>query len=167
MACTDISSNAGVKLYIADQTYMPTAAGQTDWEAVTASAWTEVSQIAGLGARGIKRNIIEYKALDGIICKQKGATDYGTMTFNAADISSDAGQTKMRTAVSSSLNFPFKIVHNDKLGTVATNDPTIEYFAGMVSNWSLAAASDSDSIREREAEVALNTYLYVARDLLA
>lgn len=162
MACTDISSNAGVKLYIAAQTNLPTSNAQTTWEAIASTAWKEVSQISGLGARGIKRNIIEYKSLDGNICKQKGSTDYGTMTFNVADIPTDAGQLLMTTAVSSNLNFPFKIVHADQVTT--TSDPTIEYFPGMVSSWNVAAANDADSVREREAEVALNNYLYVARD---
>jgi hypothetical protein len=34
----------------------------------------------------------------------------------------------------------------------------------MVSSWNMSAANDADSLREREAEVALNNYLYVARD---
>lgn len=162
MACTDISSNAGVKLYIAAQTNLPTSMAQTSWEAIAATAWKEVSQISGLGARGIKRNLIEYKSLDGVICKQKGSTDYGTMTFNVADVPTDDGQTLMNTAITSNLNFPFKIKHADAVTT--TSDPTIEYFPGMVSSWAMAAANDADSVREREAEVSLNGYLFVARD---
>jgi hypothetical protein len=108
------------------------------------------------------RAIIEYKALDGIVCKQKGSTNYGTMSLTAADIPTDSGQALMTTAVNSSLNFPFKIEHDDAVTT--TSDPTIEYFPGMVGSWQMAAAGDSDSIRERAAEIALNGYLYVARD---
>jgi hypothetical protein len=162
MACIDISSNAGVKLYIAAQTNLPTDMAQTNWEGVAATSWVEVSQVANLGARGIARAIIEYKALDGIVCKQKGSTNYGTMSLTAADIPTDSGQALMTTAVNSSLNFPFKIEHDDAVTT--TSDPTIEYFPGMVGSWQMAAAGDSDSIRERAAEIALNGYLYVARD---
>jgi hypothetical protein len=162
MACIDLSTNAGAKIYIAAQTNLPTDMAQTNWEAIVETTWAEISEVASLGARGTRRNIVEYKTLAGVTCKQKGATDYGSMTFNVADVPTDAGQTLMQTAVASNLNFPFRIVHDDAVTT--TSDPTIEYFPGMVSGWSMAQAGDSDSIREREAEVALNGYLYVARD---
>jgi hypothetical protein len=161
MACIDLATNAGVKIYIAAQTNLPTDMAQTNWEGVAATSWSEVSEVGSLGARGTKRNIIEYKTLAGTVCKQKGATNYGTMSFSVADIPTDAGQALMQTAVDSNLNFPFKVVHDDSAG--GTNTPTIEYFPGLVGSWGMAQASDSDSIREREAEVALNGYLYVPK----
>lgn len=158
MSCLDLSTNAGVKLYIGDQTDLPADMDQATWDAVT--SWVQVSEIASIGARGVKRNIIEYKSLEGVICKAKGSTNYGTMTFNAADVPSDAGQVLMTEAVASNLNYPFKIEHDDTPAGVGST-PTIEYFPGMVGSWGMAQAGDSDSIREREAEVALNNYLYV------
>jgi hypothetical protein len=161
MACTDLSTNAGAKIYISAQTNLPIDMAQTNWEAIAATSWSEISEVAGLGARGVRRNIIEYKTLAGTVCKQKGATDYGSMTFNVADIPTDAGQALMTEAVVANLSYPFKVVHDDSQG--GTNTPTIEYFPGLVGSWGMSAASDSDSIREREAEVALNNYLYVSR----
>lgn len=158
MACTDISSNAGVKIYIGPQAQLPSDMLKASWEAV--AGWEEISQIASIGARGIRRNVVEYKSLDGLVCKQKGATDYGTLSVTAADVPGDAGQALMTEAVSSPLNYPFRVVHDDASGA---GDPTTEYFPGMVTSWGMAAASDSDSIREREGEVGLNGYLYVAR----
>jgi hypothetical protein len=162
MACTDLSTNAGAKIYIAAQTNLPSDMEQTNWEGIADADWLEISEAANLGARGISRNIIEYKTLAGTICKQKGSTNYGSMSLTVADIPTDAGQQLMQTAVTANLNFPFRIVHDDAATT--TSEPTTEYFPGMVGAWNMAQASDSDSIREREAEIALNNYLYVPRD---
>ena len=161
MACIQISSNAGVKLYVAAQTNLPTDMAVTNWEAITGTNWVEVSQASSLGARGVARQIVEFKGLDGIVCKQKGSTNYGSMTFEVADIPEDAGQAIMSTAVDSNLNFPFRIVHDDATATLTS--PTTEYFPGMVGTWQMSAASDSDSIRMRSAEVALNGYVFDAR----
>lgn len=161
MSCIQISSNAGVKLYIAAQTNLPADMAVTNWEAITGTNWVEVSQASSLGQRGSTRQIIEFKGLDGVVCKQKGSTNYGTMSFEVADIPEDDGQVLMTTANDSNLNFPFKIVHDDATATLVK--PTVEYFPGMVGTWAMSPASDSDSIRMRSAEVALNGYLYDAR----
>jgi hypothetical protein len=160
MACTDVASNAGIKVYIGAQGDLPTDMAQTNWEAVT--SWTEVSEIASLGARGPEDNVIEYKTLVGTICKQKGSVNYGTAEITAADIPTDPGQAAVGTARGTRLSHPFKVVYDDAVTT--TSDPTIEYFPALVASWRRNAASDSDSIRERMASLALNNFLEVARD---
>lgn len=174
MACTDISSNAGIKLYIAAQTNLPTAVAYVEptpataqtavvaaWAAIPSTAWKEVSQVSGLGARGIKRNSIEYQPIGGPVRRRTLSLDYGAMSVTAADVPEDAGQVLMVQAAANARDYPFRIVHADATATLTV--PSVEYFPGIVSGWAIGEAGDADSVKERQGDVLINGYCYVAR----
>lgn len=174
MACTDITPVSGVKLYIAARSHLPTSVAyvapnpETDqsailagWAAIPATSWLEVTQVSDLGARGIKRNTIEYAPLGSHARRKTAHLDYGTMAVIAADLPEDAGQLLMLQAAVNGTDYPFKIVHND--ATTAKPVASVEYFPGTVAGWSMPAAGDADAVRQREGEIAINGYCYAAR----
>jgi len=161
MACTDISTNTGLKVYIGAQAALPTDMAQTNWEAIVATSWTEISEIGSLGERGPQDAPIEYKTLAGTVCKQKGSTNYGNCTIQVADITEDAGQLAVVAARATKLSYPFKVVHDDDLG--GTNTPSIEYFPAKIGSGMRDAVSDADSIRTRSWTLMLDNYLEVKR----
>ena len=159
MACNAVSTNAGAKLYIAPAANIPASNTKSAWEAVT--GWEEIAEPSNISSRGHRRNIIEYKPLSGSVCKQAGSVNNGTLSFRVADIPEDAGQQLLETASTDNLPYPLKIVHDD--ATTTLDAASAEYLTGIVATYEHADAADSDSIRERMAEVAINDYLFVPR----
>lgn len=160
MSCLNIHTNAGIKLYIAPAANMPSANTKSAWEAVT--GWVQVSDLTNLSARGNSREVVRYKLLDGIVCKVAGARDNGSFEFTCADQPSDAGQVMLDTAATETQPYPVKVVHADTSDTYDV--ATTEYAAGFIRSFGMAAVSDSDSVRERNAAIELGDwYLYVPR----
>lgn len=174
MACTNFTPVSGVKLYIAARSHLPTSVAyvapdpETDqsailagWAAIPATSWQEVTQVAEIGAHGIKRGTIEYALLGSPVRRKTTHLDYGTMAVLAADLPEDAGQLLMLQASVNGSDYPFKIVHND--ATTAKPVASVEYFPGTVTGWSMPSAGDPDAIHQREGEIAINGYCYAAR----
>jgi hypothetical protein len=159
MSCNNISTNAGVKIYIGDQADLPATFSAVNMAAIT--SYAEISEPANISARGYRRSIIEYTPLSGSVCKQAGITNNGTLSFRVADIPEDAGQIKLQTAAESNLPWPIKIVHADATATLTT--PSAEYLTGIVSTYEQADAGSADSIRERMCEIAINNYVFDPR----
>lgn len=158
--CSTVFSNADVEFYVAPQAEMPADNLEASWEGVT--GWLEVKGLSSIGARGPKRPTVQFKPLKGNMCVSPGLTDFGTMTFTAADLPEDPGQREIiDEALISKLSWPCKIVHKDE--TTALDVPTTEYFAGPILSFSQDPISDPDSNRTRSGEVAINQYLEVAR----
>jgi len=160
MSCINIATNAGMKVYIGASSDLPTDMEQTSWEGIT--SWTQVQELASIGPRGPSDNVIDYQTLEGTICKQKGATNFGTASIRAADVPTDPGQQALASARQGTLKHPFKVEYNDAVTT--TSEPTVEYFPALVASWNRTAADGADSIREREGELALDNFKEVPRD---
>jgi len=159
MSCNDISTNTGIKIYIGDQADLPATFNETNMAGIT--SYDEITLASNISARGYRRNIIEYTPLSGVVCKQAGVQNNGTLTFRVADIPEDAGQQKLQTAFSGKLPFPIKIEHDDATATLT--NASAEYLTGIVAVYEQADAANADSIRERMCEVAINDYVFVAR----
>lgn len=149
MACVDIISGAGTVMSVSSN--LPAAYTATGWAAV--SGWTAIGELSSIGEFGSDQQIIEYKTLAGIVCKQAGSTNYGNAQVSMALVPEDAGQTALKSAVGS--NRSFKIVLND--GTTAKPIDTVMYFAGIVSGFKYSGISDADQILQAQTTIGLNS----------
>lgn len=155
MACTDIFSASGMVISIAPAANMPATLDQTGWEAVT--GWEEIGEISAIGDYGEEAALVQFKGLDGVICKSKGSVNYGSASITMALVPEDAGQTLLRTAAAGTnkSTFPFKITYADTTATL--DNPSIDYFGAVVLSFKKQPGGDADSIVMGMAQMEWNT----------
>lgn len=131
-----VNTAAGATFAIAPQA---TYASTVDWsdaeadiaDAFDALAWTLVGEVEDLGEFGDEASEITFTALaNRRVRKFKGTFDAGTVTVQAGSDPADTGQLAMIAAFASDLDYPFRIVLNDKITTGGTG--TTLYFGGKV-----------------------------------
>lgn len=123
------NSNAGSKLYIASVSVGDSDLSQADYEALS---WIEIKAMGNLGETGSKTNILNYDTWDTkVIQKAKGLIDAGSPTIEVARLPFDQGQSALRAAAKTNLNYAFKIARNDAVTVGGVG--TVIYHRGLVS----------------------------------
>ena len=153
MACVDIVSGAGTKLYIAPAASLPATYDLTGWSAVT--GWVEVGEISAIGEYGAESALVTHKNLAGTVCKAKGSVNYGGASLTLALVPEDEGQTLLRTAAASKLSFPVKITYNDATATLVV--PSKDYFAALFMSFKKNPGSDPDAVILATVAMELNS----------
>lgn len=151
MACVDICAGAGTTLHMSPN--LPSVYTATGWAAV--SGWVAMGELNSIGEFGAQTNIVEYKRLDGTICKAKGSTNYGDAQIGVAFVADDTGQAALITAAAANSSRSFKVTLNDDTATKTT--PTVMYFAGLVSGYRIAGVNDADAIVMANSTIAVNS----------
>jgi hypothetical protein len=118
-------------------------------------AWVEVDGWETAGVVGDAAEIITTQLINrGRDVKQKGTRNAGSMENSFAIAPGDAGQTAMRDAERTPLNYAFRIVFDDVPEGGATG--TTQYFVGLVTSWQDANGS-ANTTRIKSATVEINS----------
>jgi len=151
MACSELSTAAGTKLYVC-------AAAPADdlaatWAALT---WIEVGNISSISELGRKYAPASFKALGSrTTCKRKGSYDYGSVTVGLGYAAEDVGSVALAAALTSDSDYSFRIAMNDKNATYHTTD-TQFYWRGQVMSFVTNPGSDPDSFVTATCEVQID-----------
>lgn len=155
-----VNTAAGSTFSIGPQAAYATTVDWSDSEAdiidaFEAITWVEVGEVEDLGEFGDEASEVTFTALKNRrVRKFKGTFDAGTVTVQAGSDPSDAGQQAMIEAFASDLDYPFRIVLNDKLTNGGTG--TTLYFGGKVMSKRRNVGSVENIVRQ-SFPVGVNT----------
>lgn len=122
------NANAGSKVYVC-ATAQQSDLDQPGYEALT---WVLIGALGNHGEAGSTTNILNYPTWDTtVLQKAKGITDAGSPEIEVARIPTDPGQTILRNAANTNLNYAFKMVRNDP--AVEGGVGTVLYNRGLVT----------------------------------
>lgn len=134
--------------------FIGTTAEKSDVTGYEADTWVEVKELENIGEFGDEAEEISFSTIDdGRVRKIKGIRDAGTMEITVARDPADAGQTKMREAANTDLDFNFKVVLNDK--PTPTGTPTIYYLRGAVLSQRVVIG-DGKNVIKQNFKVSVN-----------
>lgn len=109
---SEIYSSIGSVLYVSAA--QPATSDKAGYEALT---WTEVGIVGSISAFGGSTAVDSFNVLkSGNTAKRKGFTDFGNMTVGMARVTSDAGQTLLKSGFDGADKgkvFSFKLQHPD------------------------------------------------------
>lgn len=115
--------------------------------AAEALAWVSIGEVEDLGEFGDEASEITFTALKNRrVRKFKGTFNAGTITSVAGSDPSDAGQAAMIAAFASDLDYPFRVMLNDKITLGGT--PTTLYFVGKVMSKRRNVGSVENVVRQ-------------------
>jgi hypothetical protein len=125
----DINTLVGARVYIGTEGFVPSP--DNDPSAYEADSWIEVGGVETLPEYGDSANEVEQILIaDRRVRKAKGARNAGGGDLVCANIAADAGHIRMKEAVESNLNYPIKIVYDDKL--TALGSGSTDYFRALI-----------------------------------
>lgn len=103
---------------------IPATQDKVGYEALT---FTEITGVTSIGEYGAQVGVVNYTPLkDGITRKEKGFTNYGTLSMQLVHEAGDAGQALVKTASTSSADYSFSIEYDDG---------SVDYFMGIVTSF--------------------------------
>jgi hypothetical protein len=141
-------TTAGSKFYIG------TTAAADDLTEFQADTYIAVGELMNIGTFGDKSEVIEFSTIsDSRIRKIKGLRDAGTLSIEVAYDSADAGQTAMRAAAASDLDYNFKIVLTDKPSPTGT--PSEFFLRGSVLSQEIEVG-DGKTVLKQKFDVSVN-----------
>lgn len=141
MAGTGLGPSSGSKIYIG--TTATTGAGDS---------YTLIGKVTNQGAFGAVYNIIKFDSLeDRNTLKFKGQRDDGDINLQLGRDLTDAGQLAITTALSSDLDYNFKVTLNDT-GTATGALPTTFLFKAKVTSYKTTVGAPNQVVM---AEVIL------------
>lgn len=109
--------------------------------------YTVVGEVAEIPSFGAEHETVTFTALaDGVTRKYHGSVNYGSMTLPMALDADDAGQIKLKTALSSKARVAFKITYADG---------SIDYFQGKV--FSFRRSTALGEVNRAEANIEIET----------
>lgn len=115
--------------------------------AAEALAWVSVGEVEDLGEFGDEASEVTFTALKNRrVRKFKGTFNAGTITCVTGSDPADAGQQAMIAAFSSDLDYPFRVMLNDKITLAGT--PTTLYFTGKVMSKRRNVGSVENVVRQ-------------------
>ncbi len=139
-----INTTAGTLVYIGTEGFVPSP--DNDASAYEADSFTAVGEVETIGEFGDEANNVEFLAIgDNRVRNQKGARNAGVMTLTCGLDDTDAGQAALIAAVDSNLNYPIKIVYNNKATSMGSG--AIRYFRGLVMSRRENPAGADDVMR--------------------
>ena len=139
-----ISTTAGTLLYIGTEGYVPSP--DNDASAYEGDSYTLIGEVETIGEYGDEANNVEFLSIgDARVRNQKGARNAGQLSITCGNDTTDTGQLAIRAAVDSNLNYPFKVVYNDKATAMGTG--SVEYFRALVMSRRLNPAGADDITR--------------------
>jgi hypothetical protein len=140
----------------------PPASSVDSLAEISALTYEIVTGVMTLGTFGDVRNLVTFSIIgDGRVRKLRGAADAGTLTFQVAFDSEDAGQLAMIAASDGGDEFAFQVITNDG----QPPNPNSEwYFRGLVTSSQLNV-ENNDSVLSMTFNVAVNSQVW--RDLSA
>lgn len=151
MACSDLSTAAGTKLYTA--VAAPADDLAATWAALT---WVEVGNISSLSEIGRKYAPASFKALGSrTTCKRKGSYDSGSVNIGLGYAAEDAGVDDIKDALLVDTDVSFRIALKDMNSTYHTTN-TQFYFRGQVLSFVVNPGSDPDQFVTATAEVQID-----------
>lgn len=119
--------------------------------------WIEVKNWVQMGANGDAAALITTSLIDrGRDIKQKGTRNAGQMQNNFAIARTDPGQTKVREAETSDLNYAFKIQGNDEPAVGTAPAPSQRLFYGLVTQ-AQEAGGQANTAQLLNTTVEINT----------
>jgi len=146
-----ISKTAGSKFYVSstpvdsDDFNVSDAAALDLYEAI--SNWVEVGEVEDLGSHGDTSEEITFTSIgDGRTRKQKGARNAGSKTVVVGRDPLDDGQQVLIEAQESTLNYAFKVEHNDARSQSHSN--SVEYFIGLVLGEEVTQGQQNNVVRQ-------------------
>lgn len=139
-----INTTAGTLVYIGTEGFVPSP--DNDASAYEADSYTAIGEVETIGEFGDEANSVEFLAVgDNRTRNLKGARNAGVMTLTCGLDDTDAGQAAMIAAVDSNLNYPIKIVFNNKATTNGAG--ATRYFRGLVMSRRENPAGADDVMR--------------------
>lgn len=109
--------------------------------------YTTVGEVVEIPSFGAEHETVTFTALaDGVTRKYHGSVNYGSMTISVGLDADDAGQTALKTALSSKARVTFKITYADG---------TIDYFQGKV--FSFRRSSSLGEVNRAEVNIEIET----------
>lgn len=94
-------------------------------------SWTLIGQVENYGNYGGASNVVKFIPVDtGTVNKQKGSTDYGSMSLMMASLPSDVGQILLNTAFGSTAHYSIKLIYPLRTGE-ATHE--IHYMDALIA----------------------------------
>ena len=127
--------------------YIGTTANAQTLANFQADTYTEVGEVEDLGEFGDEAEEITFTALaDRRVRKFKGSFNAGTVSVQCGSDPRDLGQAAMITALSSDLDYNFKIELNDAITLSGT--PTTLFFRGKVMSKRRNVGNVSNIVRQ-------------------
>ena len=140
----NLTIGLGTKLAVS--TSLPATEDLAGYQAV-GMVYTTVGEVVEIPSFGAEHEVVSFTALaDGVTRKYHGSVNYGTMTIPVGLDADDAGQTALKTALSSKARITFKITYADG---------TIDYFQGKV--FSFRRSSSLGEVNRAEVNIEIET----------
>jgi len=125
--------------------------GTVDLSTLSAKTYTPIGEVVSIGDFGKTYNVVKHSPIgDRNVRKLKGSYDAGTMSFEFASQTSDAGQIILKTASDSDLSYAMRIVENDG---------TTSYFTCQVVSF-VKKIGSVDSIVGGTANIEIDSPVY-------
>lgn len=153
---SDVKAVAGQRIFIGTD---PVDLGDEDLilSDFSGVVWIEIKGWQTMGANGDAAALITTplinRARDN---KQKGTRNAGSMQNVFALDRGDAGQTKLREAEASDLNYPFKILGNDEPAVGSAPTPSQRLFYGLVMS-ATEQGGQANTAQMLQATTEINT----------
>ena len=114
-------------------------------------------EVETIGEYGDEANNIEFLSIgDARVRNIKGARNAGTISITCGNDTTDAGQVAMKAAVDSNLNYPIKVVYDDKATALGAGSK--DYFRALVMSRRVNPAG-ADDITRITFNLGINTQL--------
>jgi len=143
----------GAKLYICE-TAQGADLNESEFEGLT---WVEIKKVVTFPMVGRTDNIVSQDYVDTTVSQyRKGFANAGQSQIVVGRDYEDAGQTALRAAAATPLNYAFKIEGNDATGT-GTGDftATFWYTRGVIGG-PMTTATGGEDFQNETFEVAFN-----------
>jgi len=150
-----VNATAGALLYIGTEGFVPSP--DNDVSAYEADTYTLIGEVESIGEYGDEANNIEFLSIgDARVRNIKGARNAGAISITCGNDTTDAGQVAMKAAVDSNLNYPIKVVYDDKATSGGAG--SIDYFRALVMSRRVNPAG-ADDITRITFNLGINTQL--------
>lgn len=148
-----VNTTAGALIYIGTEGFVPSP--DNDASAYEADTFTLIGEVETIGEYGDEANNVEFLSIgDARVRNLKGARNAGAVSITCGNDTTDAGQAALKVAEASNLNYPFKVVYNDKATSLGSG--SVDYFRGLVMSKRKNPAG-ADDVTRITFNVGINT----------
>jgi hypothetical protein len=148
-----VNTTAGTLIYIGTEGFVPSP--DNDASAYEADTYALIGEVETIGEYGDEANNVEFLSIgDARVRNLKGARNAGAVSITCGNDTNDAGQAAFIAAVDSNLNYPFKVVYNDKATSMGAG--SVDYFRGLAMSRRKNPAG-ADDVTRITFNVGINT----------